>query len=166
MRDIRFRAKRLDDGKWIVGGGVIRCTLPPRGKNPLSEFEKKLPFTQEQVWMFHLDEKNHPTITMVIGDTVGQSTGQYCLPVKGELWEGDIVSIVAEDGRESHFVIRYGIAQRTMDTGWKVDIPCFYFDLVGGNFKAFPIVKNYLGKHDLEMMDKIGNIHDNPELLK
>ena len=51
-------------------------------------------------------------------------------------------------------------------SGWLVDIPSFYFDLIGGNFKAFPIVKNYKGVHDLTMLEIIGNRFENPELME
>uniref|UniRef100_A0A6M3XJK2 Putative YopX protein n=1 Tax=viral metagenome TaxID=1070528 RepID=A0A6M3XJK2_9ZZZZ len=83
-----------------------------------------------------------------------------------EIYEGDITSIQAEDGKINKFIVRFGIAQRIMQTGWLVDIPSFYFDLIGGDFKAFPIVINYKGKHDLEMMKIIGNIYENPEILE
>jgi len=34
-----------------------------------------------------------------------------------------------------------------------------------GYRKTNPIVKNYCGKHDLEIIEVIGNIFENPELL-
>ena len=82
-----------------------------------------------------------------------------------EIYEGDILTILAEDSKINKLVVKYGIARREMKSGWIVDIPCFYFDLMGANFKAFPIVKNYKGKHDLTMLEIIGNIWENPELL-
>ena len=51
-----------------------------------------------------------------------------------------------------------------MDNGFTVDIPSFYFDSMNSNFKAFPIVKNYMGVHDLTMLEIIDNIYENPEL--
>ena len=82
-----------------------------------------------------------------------------------EIYEGDVLTILAEDDKINKLVVKYGIARREMKSGWTVDIPCFYFDLVGVNFKAFPIVKNYKGKHDLTMLEVIGNIYENPGLL-
>ena len=54
----------------------------------------------------------------------------------------------------------------TVASHWEVDIPCFYFDVIGAAFKAFPIVENYAGLHDLVMLQIVGNIYTNPELAK
>ena len=83
-----------------------------------------------------------------------------------EIYEGDVVSIPAEDGRTNTFVVRFGIARREMASGWVVDISSFYFDSIGSNFKAFPIVKNFLGVHDLTMMKILGNIYEHPHLVE
>jgi uncharacterized phage protein (TIGR01671 family) len=83
---------------------------------------------------------------------------------KKKIFENDIVEILAEDGNFNRFIVKFGIARRIMESGWEVDIPGFYFDLIGGDFKAFPIVNNYKGIHDLDMMQIIGNIFETPEL--
>ncbi len=83
-----------------------------------------------------------------------------------KIYEGDITEILAEDNKMNRFIVKYGVIQRKMASGWLVGIPSFYFDLIDGNFKAFPIVVNYKGIHDLEIMEVIGNIYENPELLK
>lgn len=86
-----------------------------------------------------------------------------------EIYEGDITKIPSPNKTSLTFnihVIKYGIARRDMASGWTVDIPCFYFDLIGGDFKAFPIVKNNDGEHDLKTLEVIGNIFEHPELCK
>ena len=83
-----------------------------------------------------------------------------------EIYEEDVVAIEAEDGRTNKLVVRFGIARREMKSGWMVDIPSFYFDLIGGDFKAFPIVKNYKGVHDLSIMEILGNIYEHPHLVE
>lgn len=83
-----------------------------------------------------------------------------------EIYEGDIVEILAENQQINRLVVKYGIVQREMASNWLVDIPSFYFELMLNGFEAFPIVVNWNGKHDLEMMEIIGNIYENPELLE
>lgn len=87
-----------------------------------------------------------------------------------EIYEGDITEIENDSGGINRFIVKYGIVRRKLCNGFlgneiEVDIPSFYFDLIDGNFKAFPIVKNYLNKHDLHIMKIVGNIFENPELL-
>lgn len=83
-----------------------------------------------------------------------------------EIYEGDIIQLVNEAGELITVVCEYGVARREMKGSRivEVDIPCFYFRLSNG-LKTFPIVKNYTGKHDLELFEIIGNIYENPELL-
>lgn len=76
-----------------------------------------------------------------------------------EIYEGDMLEIKNEAGQIIQVICRRGIARRTMDTGWEVDIPSFYFERADG-LKSYPIVKNYANKHDLEMLEIIGNIYD------
>ncbi len=141
MREIKFRAKRTDNGEWIYG---YYCNV----------------------------KVGHPTITVEDGGShqVNPETVGQFIDLKDKngikIYEGDISEIDSEDGGINRFIVKYGITQREMASGWIVDIPCYYFDLIDGNFKAFPIVINWAGIHDLKMLKVIGNTHDNPELLK
>lgn len=83
-----------------------------------------------------------------------------------EIYEGDILQIKLNDGKIGIFVVKYNIHRRKMDSGWVVDIPSFSFVSVTNGFPTYPIVNNYAGKHDLDIIEVIGNIHENPELLK
>lgn len=83
-----------------------------------------------------------------------------------EIYEGDITLIRGEAGEVYTFVVKAGVARRDMASGWTVDIPSFYFESIKTGFQAFPIVKNYCGKHDLKLMSIIGNIKENTELLE
>ena len=134
MREIKFRAWRIDDKKMYLPFNLL---------DELNDTEGHFP--QDTVLMQYtgLHDKNGI-----------------------EIYEGDILRIKAENGKWNILVVKYGIARREMKSGWTVDIPSFYFDLVGADFKAFPIVKNYKGKHDLTMLEVIGDIYSNPELLK
>lgn len=83
-----------------------------------------------------------------------------------DIYEGDITEIVSENGEKNRFVVKHGIVRRVMATGYTVDIPSFYFELIDQSIQAFPIVNNYAGKHDLEMMKIIGSIYENSEWLE
>ena len=77
-----------------------------------------------------------------------------------EIYEGDILKIENQDHKVIEVICKFEIVRRTMDTGWTVDIPSFCFERKDG-LKSFPIVNNYAGKHDLEMLEVIGNIYAN-----
>ena len=81
-----------------------------------------------------------------------------------EIYEGDIIELINEDNETIHVLCEWGTAQRNINETL-VDITGFYFKFKSG-FKSFPIVKNYLGKHDLELFEVIGNIYETPNLIK
>jgi uncharacterized phage protein (TIGR01671 family) len=83
-----------------------------------------------------------------------------------EIYVGDVTELLAENGKINRHIVKFGIVRRKMDSGWVVDIPSFYFDLIGSNFQAYPIVNNYMGMHDLQIMSVIGNIYENPSLME
>jgi len=83
-----------------------------------------------------------------------------------DIYEGDIISLKNDGGQVIIVICEYGIARRTIGKH-DVDIPCFYFRVPAyDNKKTFPIVNNYLGKHDLELFEIIGNIYENIDLVK
>lgn len=96
-------------------------------------------------------------------ETVGQFTGLHDKNGK-EIYEGDVIELVNEAGETIRIVCRFGEAIREIYEN-KVQIIGFYFEMPDGR-KCFPIVKNYKGCNDVELYNIIGNVHDNPELLK
>lgn len=136
MREIMFRGKRLDNGKWIEGH-LIRCenerTRICESKTDIFCYEKDRSIIQTVA---------HETETF----TVGQYTGLKDKYGK-RIFEGDIVEgadFTAEDGG-------YGVVG--FDDG--------AFEIIGNNCCG-TFHENYWGR-DFEV---IGNIHDNPELLE
>lgn len=140
MREIKFRA-------WDKERGVMICLNPASSSFLLMTWDG-LVYRKGRLKDFHLM----------------QYTGLHDKAGK-EIYEGDLVEILAEDENINRFTVKYGIARRQMDTGWVCDIPSFYFEHISNGFKAYPIAFNYKGMHDLQMMEVIGNIYENPELV-
>ena len=98
--------------------------------------------------------------TEVFPETVGQFSGM-CDKNGVKIFEGDIIQITNADHKHICAVCKYGIARRVVGI-YTLDIPCFYFEMKDG-FKSFPIVNNYEGKHDLELFEVVGSIHQRSE---
>jgi len=82
-----------------------------------------------------------------------------------DIYEGDIISLKNEEGHHILAICEYDIARRIIHEN-EVDIPSFYFRVPAyDNKKTFPIVNNYQNKHDLELFEIVGNIHENIDLI-
>lgn len=146
MREIKFKGKRKADGRWVYGWYA---------QNMIIGRVEHVVFDVKTFAPWFVDPK-----------TVGQYIDRKDKNGK-EIYGGDILELRNSDKIKIHVVCEYGIHRRIMASGIEVDIPSFCFNIPEyENFKSFPIVNNYLGKHDLEIMEIIGNIHDNPGLLK
>jgi uncharacterized phage protein (TIGR01671 family) len=147
MRDIIFRGKRVDNGEWVYGAFVPDAL---EGSNDLVS------------WGFirnYNKEIGHMQTIEVDRDTVGQFTG-LCDKNGKKIFEGDIIELINADGETIRVLCEFGNAKRDI-YGNLVEITGFYF-LRNDGKKTFPIINNYAGKHDLELFEVIGNIHDNP----
>jgi uncharacterized phage protein (TIGR01671 family) len=138
MREIKFRGKQEYDGKWIYGFYT---------KSALG-IERIRHQTKDCTW---IDER-------IIPDTVGQLTGLKDKNGK-EIYEGDIVA--SKCGNEVYF----GDVQ--------FDFGTFGVELAD-NKKGRGVRGVWGQKHNLirmddgiaDMLEVVGNIHDNPDLLK
>lgn len=81
-----------------------------------------------------------------------------------EIYEGDILQIKTQSGRVEMFTCEYGIHKRWMASGWEVQIPGFAF-VDSTKHPTFPILENYLNGNDLDIIEVIGNIYENSNLL-
>ncbi len=146
MREIIFRGKRMDNGEWVYGwpfADTADCSLKKVGKcvcpHDGSEY-----FIVEWVDDFHEYEERE-----VIPDTVGQYTGLTDKNGK-RIFEGDIVKtsdithegVIQIPGESFEIAMRKGCWAMVAGEDW---------DFLETNHECIQV---------------IGNIHDNPELLK
>ena len=153
MREIIFRGKRLDNGEWVYGwpfADTADCSLKKVGKcvcpHDGSEY-----FIVEWVDDFHEYEERE-----VIPDTVGQYTGLKDKHGK-KIFEGDIVK--ADNGVQSSIsVVKFGEYY-----------PQLFFDML--DICRMGVYLESVKHEDVILFKSrqlvvIGNVHDNPELIK
>ena len=166
MREILFRARRIDNGEWVEGYYIyhIKRTICPIGDSVKPEDE------QHVIMQDGFSDWNMPRNTVVFDidpETVCQYTG---LKDKNgdQIWENDIVSCEHEkypDDNPSEVYpllpesIKYtrNYAVEFINTGssygYRLRNKSIHFMLTG----------NVIQNHKIEV---VGNIFDNPELLK
>lgn len=138
MREILFRGKRTDNGKWTYG--YLFCIW-------------------ERTYLCWGTTNNVPNMKEVIPETVGQFTGLTDKNGK-KIFEGDIVKLTDDyNDFEWKAVVVFGNPGGAYCWGWN-----------------FLPIDGYKGTTDILMWvemeatgaycEIIGNIHDNPELMK
>ena len=137
MRTIKFRGK-TKQGEWVTGYYV--------GKSSLNEVAILPP----QNVNYDIGYINDSECYYCIADTIGQFTGLYDKNGK-EIYEGDI--------------LRFGnLPSRVCEVKWNERITAFcirfYFEC---NLGVRPLGEWVICERSVAI---IGNIHDNPELLK
>lgn len=149
MREILFRGKCTDTGKWYEGRYIhlhktTYCFKEDYEKNPDNDIHQ-IVFEQMTDWCL----PNRHLRVGVIPETVGQYTGLTDDKNGKKIFEGDIVAV-------------YVKGCRTICTvSWAETVAHFQLWQIN-TIPGTPTALN-LGNYDCEV---IGNIHDNPELLK
>ena len=140
MRTIKFRGRSRKTGEWLVGDllQVANEVFIAPSDGDWFDF---IPWTKNNV--FHLPSATYE----VIHDTVGQCTG--LLDKNGK--ESDEGDIVANDFGNAYIV--------NMAVEWCTDGYWALHEIDGDDTMHF--VADYLKE-----IEAIGNIYDNPELLK
>lgn len=132
MREILFRGKRTDNGKWCEG-----------------YLSKSRDENKQLKLCIDYEEKGVMCSSIVIPETVGQYTGLKDKNGK-RIFEGDIVYCKSRLDNANMVVI----------------FECGQFRMVlSENYRNY---QTNSGFYDINCFDKevIGNIHDNPELLR
>lgn len=136
MREILFKAKRVDNGEWVEGSYVYTF-----GNNPLR------PITNIVSDYYFIVAKNKGVFE-IDKNTICQYTG---LTDKNgnKIWENDIVQS----------------SEGCLDCDNGIGNIDFYSGLwyVNGNVQNSLYDLIYIGEHEIEI---IGNVFDNPELLE
>ena len=139
MREILFRGKRKDNGEWIEG---------------YYSYE-----TDECSFELHLISDNKSVVTEVVPETVGQYTGLKDKNGK-KIFEGDIVKCTATNVDCAFTaVVLFGNSNGEYNWG-------FQLKRIGGA-EANTDILLWVDMEDTgAYIEVVGNIHDNPELLK
>lgn len=138
MREILFKAKRIDNGEWVEGY-VVR--------------KHGLYFIYSIVNSESCRQNNYE----IIPETLCQFTGR-CNKNENKIWENDIIKY---HFGEIYAPIKYGYYQNCFDSQ-KTEHVGFYVDWPDGK-----CLRKDLG-YWINMVDTmpVGNIFDNPELLQ
>lgn len=142
MREIIFRGKRKDNSKWVTGRNIV-----------FSDGEKLTPYIiPTGTSMLGFDSPSYSIMMSVFYEIIPETVGQYTgLTDKNskKIFEGDIVKIYLYEPK--------GLAN--------YEIGCIKYDDIKARF-VFCTEKGNYGIDNSNVFEVIGNIHDNPELLK
>jgi uncharacterized phage protein (TIGR01671 family) len=157
MREILFRGKRKDNGEWIEGFYVCNRYSIGFAKEPAI-------YENHYIYTKRIDsEKWFKTIQVeVIPETVGQFTGLTDKKNGKKIFEGDIVKICSSNWWCGY--TNNQLEKESCRVYYNEKTACFKFN--DGKFSLS--FDEYL-HHDSDkryLLEVIGNIHDNPELLK
>ena len=125
IENIKFKAKRLDNGEWIEG--------------EISHFENT-------IWIVPIDHKPfHSGCAEVDPDTICMFTGQKDCDGK-EIWEGDMLSNVTNDSPDGIVVFKYGAFSLLAKNGRDFCVALTYLLSEKDSLNRFKVVGNKFDK--------------------
>lgn len=139
MREILFRGKRIDNDEWVYGSFCMDAIEQKNGPCGLDGFIRLYDFDKDKTQMYEVDR-----------ETIGQFTGLTDKNGK-RIFEGDIVRF----------------SERRL-SGVDISVVEQVAFEEGGFCTHSYFLNNWLriGNTNLEGIEIIGNIHDNPQLLE
>lgn len=179
MREILFRGKRKDNGKWVYGFLVMnKCSKNENGRLVYYTRPEIIPIGE--IGEADYDGDGNYYEYTVIPETVGQYTGLTDKNGK-KIFEGDILkqkttpefAKVNSFDWECYGIVRFGYYDWDEGEAGRASMGWYIKHLKSVSIKP----KNYLvghiqaGLNQSDILNKyypmevIGNIHDNPELL-
>ena len=156
MREILFKAKRADIGEWVEGYYIyhINRTICPFGDSIKPEDE------QHVIMQDGFSDWNMPRDTVhfdIIPETLCQYTGLQDKNGK-RIWENDIVLLREEiQDYEWKAAVKFGNPNREYNWGWQL-VPV-------GECEMNKDILLWIDM-DIAICEVIGNIFDNPELIR
>lgn len=160
MREILFKAKRIDNGEWVEG---YYCKWL-KGERIITYSEKETDCII--TWMSNGGMSRYE----VDPETLCRFTGR-CDKNRKKIWENDILMCHgnSEDLAKAAFG-EFGV--RNIETGSIVDeVIGWYYEVIPTDAISrcepfcwsMPLTKDYIDRCEMEV---VGNIFDNPELLQ
>lgn len=144
-REIKFRGKRLDNGEWVYGDYYKRSII--RGyKQRVAHYIGWPVIDKDVIWNEYEEIDPH---------TVGQYTG--IKDARGaDIYDGDIIECISSNHIPIRHLIRF------------CDERGYYAQYDNSNWTGELNECGHICQHYIDKFGKyvIGNIHDNPELLK
>ena len=167
MREIKFRGKRIDNGKWVYGMPYkfkYFWDKPPYGKpyilmfNPEWDLGAQINYLRDPVAFSHLEDSIWKVIPETVGQYIGLKDNPPGIKEKVEMYEGDMIRLYTYFDEEGSELNESTVHQIVYDL--ESDYPGF--DLKPYGDWECNGISWALCDTECDGIEVIGNIIDNP----